>query len=66
MNPEEVLVKNIEKQLHGFILNELDEQDRMREKKPRETSYPRHQRNASEEIIRLVREHDAEHNAYDD
>lgn len=52
------LTKKVSREIHKFVLEEMDEQDRMREKKPRLESYPDHLNNAADVIIAAIRECD--------
>lgn len=52
------LTKKVSNEIHKFVLEEMDEQDRMREQKPRLESYPDHLNAAADAIIAAIRECD--------
>lgn len=52
---EKILRATIERQIHLFILRELDEQDLMRANKSRSKEYPQHLADTATTLIEIIR-----------
>ncbi len=50
----------VRSKIHDFVLEELDEQDRIAHKLPRTSSYTDHLTVATDAIIQAIRENDAQ------